>query len=571
MARESEWKNAFVYQVYPWTFSEDQLREQQGHGSLRGITEQLPYLTDLGVDAVWISPFYPSPMKDGGYDIQDYVGVNPELGSLEEFDELCAACHEANIKLMIDFVPNHTSDQHEWFKKSVARTEQYDDWYIWHDGIRDEDGVIRPPNNWGSVFSIPMKKARENGEMPDLAEDELTPYISGWRWNETRQQYYLAEFTTEQPTLNWSNPEVREALHDVERFWFDRGVDGLRVDVLNHLGKNMDFPDESPNTAYNEKEYANPFDQLRKDYSSNRFPELGRYALAISDVAKEPQYKDRDIRMIFEAYSESDILHRIDNLAPDIGSTFNFATLHLPWHDVAVRKMMMDAYYANLPESAVANQVSGNHDNSRLATRIGDAAARSAVILTLFQPGMKFIYNGEELGLHDADIPKERVQDPNGLRDPYRTPMLFDDTLPNAGFSYARAEDLYLPLNENDVKNGLAANRQRVNPQSMHSLYKAAIRLNKVLPALQGNKYVPLSTNNDRVLAYGRQTDDMLAVVVVNFSDEAQQALIENVDSASAKKILSSIDVEAFENSQDVDMKKGLQLRPNEAVVLLPR
>lgn len=571
MTRKSSWENAFVYQVYPWTFSEDQLREQQGHGSIRGITEQVPYLTDLGIDAVWISPFYPSPMKDGGYDIKDYTNINDALGTIKDFEELLDACHAVGIKLMIDFVPNHTSDQHEWFKKSAAHQDDYDDWYIWHPGTRDESGDIQPPNNWGSVFSIPMKRTRERGEMPELREDEWTPYISAWRWHEERQQYYLAEFTTEQPTLNWSNPKVREALLDVERFWFDKGVDGLRIDVLNHLGKNMELPDEAINTAYNEAGFDNPFDQLRKDVSSNHFPELEKYTAQIAQVAREQKYEGRDIRMIFESYSEIDILHRIDRIAADVGTTFNFALIHHPWEQVAVRKLIMDAYYANLPLDAVANQVSGNHDNSRLATRLGDAAARSAVLLYLFQPGMKFIYNGEELGLHDAVIPSSRVQDPNGLRDPYRTPMLFDDTLPNSGFSQVDPKDLYLPLNDKDVQLGLAANKQRLNPKSTHSLYKAAIRLNKTLPVLSSKQYLPCDTDNDRVLAYGRQADTDQAIIVVNFSAKEQYATVSGGNFALAKKVLSSIDVETFgDQSQELNLEDGVRLRPNEAVLIVP-
>lgn len=572
MERKSSWQNAFVYQVYPWTFNEDTHRDQQGHGSIRGITERLPYLTELGIDAIWISPFYPSPMIDGGYDIKEYTDINPDLGTLNDFDTLRDACHEADIKIMIDLVPNHTSNEHEWFVKSENREEGYDDWYIWHPGELDENGEHHAPNNWGSVFSIPMKKARENGEMPHLREDEWTPYISAWRWSEKRQEYYLAEFACEQPSLNWSNEAVREAMKNVMRFWLRRGVDGFRVDVLNHLGKHMRLRDEAVNTAYNENDYPNPYDQLDKRESIAHFPEQELYTKEIAGVAEEAEFSGRDIRMIFEAYSGEETLHRIDKIAPHIGNTFNFTLFQLPWSsDVTARKLVIDAYYEGLSRKGIGNHVNGNHDNSRLATRIGDVAARAAVY-TFLLPGMQFVYNGEELGLHDADIPPGRVQDPNGLRDAYRTPMLFDDTALHAGFSNANPKDLYLPLNDDDLKKGLAANKQRADPKSMLSLYKAIIRLCKTQPATRNDgSYIACSSDNDSVYAFGRKYGDDELLVAVNFSPDAQTATITGGGFAMARKVLSSIDVEDFgEESQELNMLDSLDLRPGEMVVVVP-
>lgn len=511
-------------------------------------------------------------MVDGGYDIQDYTDINPDLGTLDDFEELRDKCHEAGIRLMIDLVPNHTSSEHEWFKKSENREDGYDDWYIWHPGEIDENGERHPPNNWGSVFSIPMKRAREKGGMPQLRDDEWTPYISAWRWNETRQEYYLAEFAREQPSLNWSNKNVRDAIKEVMRFWLRRGVDGFRVDVLNHLGKNMQLLDEAVNSSYNERDYDNPYDQLDTAQSIAHFPEQELYTKELAGVADEHEFKNRDIHMIFEAYSGEEILHRIDRIAPHVGATFNFTLFRLPWSDdVTVRKLIIDAYYEGIAKGGIGNHVNGNHDNSRLASRIGDTAARSAMY-TFFLPGMKFIYNGEELGLHDYDVPNDRVKDPNGLRDPYRTPMIFDDTKPNSDFSYVDDNDLYLPINHHDVKAGLAANKQRTDPRSTLSLAKAVIHLSKTLPAIEhSGSYIKCDTDNASVFAFGRRHKDEELLVAVNFSSREQSATITGNGFVMAKRILSSYEVEDFgDDSQELNILDGLTLRPNEMVVIIP-
>lgn len=565
------WDNSVVYQVYPWTFNEDGERTPQlGHGSINGITEKLDYLSDLGVDAIWISPFYPSPMIDGGYDISDYTDINPELGTLDDFDRLVTACHEHGLRIMLDFVPNHTSSEHEWFKKSERREEGYDNWYIWHPGKLDENGKRVPPNNWGSVFSIPNKKARERGDMPDLSDDEWTPYISAWRWNEYREEYYLASFAAEQPDLNWSNPYVREAMKNVMRFWLDRGVDGFRVDVLNHLAKDMSFTDEDINTAYNEDDYENPYDRLMKYRSCGYTDALHQYTWEMAEVLREEQYEGRHLRMIFEAYMDRYVLDDIDRIAPDIGVSFNFTLFKLELEaPLSVRKLELDAYYANLPEGAIGNQVNGNHDNVRLATRVGDAMARTFGVANLFMPGMKFIYNGEELGLHNAAIPVARMKDPNGLRDGERTPMPFDNTKPNYGFSDADPDITWLPVNEEDEH--LAVNEQRANPKSSHALYRTAIRMMKELPAAHGD-YVPLHTDNEHVLVFGRQNGDDKLVVAMNFSEEAQQAMIVGHDFTIAKKVLSSLDItDIAAGTTDIDLAQGVGLEPKEMLVIVPR
>lgn len=561
------WKNAVVYQVYPWTFAEDSQRSPQlGHGSIKGIEERLPYLESLGVNALWLSPFYPSPMVDGGYDVADFKNVHPLLGTLDDIDSLIRVAHEKHIRLMVDFVANHTSDQHEWFQKSRRREGGYDDWYIWRPGTVDEHGNRRPPNNWASVFSIPQRKARERGEMSWLRPEEWTPPVSAWKWDEVREEFYMHSFAVEQPDLNWSNSQVREAMKDIMRFWLDRGVDGFRIDAINHVGKNMELHDEGVNTAYNEEWYENPYDQLLRHNSCNYPRTLHDYIWQMCQVLKEEQYKDRDLRAVLEAYMGESELRDMDAIAPEVASTFNFGGLLASW-DAGNRKIQMDYYYERLQRDAVANQVNGNHDKPRLASRLGDNGARAAAVLNLFLPGMRFVYSGEELGLVDADVPAWRMQDPNGLRDPERTPIPWDDTLPNAGFSTAEPGDLWLPTNAADEHK--AVMRQKQQSTSSLALYKAALRLCNELPATVSGGYVPLHTDHDQVLAYGREDEETgdQVVVLVNFARD-KQGSVRVTDSrfVIGEVILSSLHVE--ETNRRVDLRAGVALEADEAVVI---
>ena len=564
--RKTQWKQSVVYQIYPWTFNEDKNRNpQKGNGSILGIAEKIPYLKDeLGVDAIWLSPFYPSPMKDGGYDISGLTDVHPDLGTLDDFDEMMDTAHHHGIRVMVDFVPNHTSDQHEWFQKSRRREEGFEDWYIWHPGNTDDEGNHTPPNNWACVFSIPNRQARDHGEMPELQPHDWTPPISAWQWDDERGEYYMHSFAVEQPDLNWSNPYVREAMKDAMRFWIDRGVDGFRVDAVNHIGKNMSFPDEEINTAYDESWCENPYDQILR-YNSADYPEaLHKYVWEMGQVLKDEKYVGRDLRMVLEAYLGESQLRDLDAIAPAYASTFNFGRMLLNWH-MHNHRIQLDYYYSRLNKNAVGNQVNGNHDKPRLATRIGDERARAAIVINLFLPGMTFIYNGEEFGLHDASIPHERIQDPNGLRDPGRTPIAWDDSQSNGGFSNANPDDLWLPTNEADMHLSFA--RQKQDSRSSFSLYQAANRLHHEILVIQHGSYVSHHTDNDFVLAYGRSYDDNSVVVLANFSDNEQIAKVMDSSFVIGNAILSSVSV--ADDLRSVDLRAGVKLAPHEAIVIL--
>lgn len=571
------WQQSVLYQLYPWSFNEDKQRlPQLGNGSIRGIIDKVPYLADVGISGLWLCPPYDGPMHDNGYDIADYIGIHPSLGTIEDFDDLVTSCHEHGIRLMLDFIPNHSSYKHEWFEKSRRREPGFEDWYIWHAGKKDEQGQLiigadgKPelPNNWPAIFSEANREAREQGKMPWLKDDDITPAIPAWRWDDVRGEYYLGSFSIEQPDLNWENPAVREAMKDNMRFWIDRGVDGFRMDAINHMGKDWSLADEERDPTFDEnsaetKHARNPYYQFHHRRSSNYPETLFFYIREFCSVLRDEKYKDRDLQMVLESYANDKLLADINNIDPEKTFTFNFGPFYMPWR-AADRQKQMDEYYANFPAGGVPNQVFGNHDNARLATRFGDDVARAMAVMGMFAPGMNIIYSSEELGLHNADIPPEKCMDQLAFRDGQRTPIVWDDTQPNAGFSNAAPEDLWLPINEADLP--IAVNHQQTDPKSFYSLYKSCTSLRSELPAIRDGKYVPLGKDNDDVLAYGRHSGEQDAVVLVNFTDQPQTVKVES-PFASGRVVLSSIDV--VENLGDADLSESVSLRPNEAIVVV--
>ncbi len=564
----TNWDNQVIYQIYPSTFNEDEQREPTGIGSIRGIIEKLDYIEELGVGTIWVSPFFQSPMEDGGYDISDATAVNPNFGRLEDFEELIEQAHQRGIKVVIDLIPNHTSDQHAWFRQSQqSRDTPKSDWYIWRDGRLDAAGQRQPPNNWASVFSLPQLEARQNGAMPELEPSENTPPLSAWAWSEPRQQYYLHSFASSQPDLNWQNPEVRRAIKDVMRFWLDRGVDGFRVDAVNYIGKNPDLPDEEADTSYREGEGMNPYDQLIRHNSTGYLPTMVPYIREMVAVLDEPQYVDRDLRLIFEAYMEGHDLRMIDQLAPSRASSFNFERLDHISSPAIIHKLLLDSYYDNLPDGSIANQVTGNHDKPRLASVLGAEAARSMLLFNMMLPGQTFVYNGEELGLTDhQSIPRAVIKDPNGLRDPSRTPMVWDDRQTNAGFSTVAGSQLYLPINPADLSKSVR--QQTSNPQSDLSLFKAATKLKRLIAADRYHKRNVISHDSNGlsfdVVAFETSGRNR-AMTIRNFS-EKEQHVMTNTQYKLGSLALSSCSVEDRSRVGQVVLS-DIVLQPHETVV----
>ena len=360
-------------QIYPRSFQDS---DGDGIGDLGGIIERLDYLTWLGVDAVWLSPIFPSPMADFGYDIADYTDIDPLFGSMEDFDRLLEAVHARDLKLILDLVPNHTSDRHPWFEESrSSRENPKRDWYLWKDPAPDGG----PPTNWRSVFGG-----------------------SAWQYDDTTGQYYYHAFLKEQPDLNWRNPEVRDAIFDVMRFWLDKGVDGFRVDVMWHLLKDEQLRDNPPNPDYHPDQ-----------------PDHARFIPAFSEDQYEVHTIVEQMRAVTDAYDDRVLIGEIYLPIPRLVAyygpegrgahlPFNFQLILLPWDarriDAAISK-----YEGALPPDGWPNWVLGNHDKPRIASRVGRAQARVAAMLLLTLRGTPTLYYGDEIGMQNVAVPPERV------------------------------------------------------------------------------------------------------------------------------------------------------------------
>jgi len=480
------WESGVVYQIYPRSFQDS---DGDGVGDLAGIERRLDYVARLGVDAIWLSPIYPSPMADFGYDVADYCGIEPMFGTLADFDRLLAAAHARGLKVILDFVPNHSSDRHPWFVESRSgRNSPKRDWYIW----RDPAPGGGPPNNWISDFGGPA-----------------------WEWDEATGQYYLHAFLKEQPDLNWRHPELRAAMMDVLRFWLDRGVDGFRIDVLWHIVKAAHFADNPINPAWTPA--ITERDRLLQIHSTDQ-PE----AHAIS----------ADFRALADGYGERVLIGEIflpnERHArwygtpdrPQVHLPFNFQLVENAWDARALHRVIAD-YEASLPAFGWPNWVFGSHDAPRIAARIGEAQARVAAMLLLTLRGTPTLYQGDELGIGEVPIPPERVRDPQDLRQPAlgigrdrsRTPMPWDAT-PNAGFSEGEP---WLPLNPDWQSRNVAA--QEADPASLLRFYRHLLALRRSHAALSAGGIV-LGEPDDRVLAYERTGGGERILVALNLSAE---------------------------------------------------
>lgn len=461
------WQTGVIYQVYPRSFQDT---DGDGVGDLRGITAWLDYLVGLGVDAVWISPFYPSPMADFGYDVTDYTGVDPLFGTLEDFDALLAAAHAKGLRVILDFVPNHSSDQHPWFVESRSSREcPKRDWYLWHDAAPPgEDWRPAPervPNNWMSHFGGPA-----------------------WTWDEGKQQFYLHSFLKEQPDLNWRNPEVRAAIYAAMRFWLDRGVDGFRMDVLWLLIKDEFFRDNPPNPVYDGAQHdvkrVLPVHNADQSETQEIVAEMRAVLDAYGPTMGAANGGSSRV-LIGEIYLPLPKLVRYYGAVPQLSGAnlpFNFHLIQTRWAADAIADVIR-SYEALLPAGAWPNYVLGNHDQPRLASRIGAQQARAAAMLLLTLRGTPTMYYGDELGMADVAIAPEQVRDPAEKnepgkgrgRDPERSPMLWVSA-PNAGFTRPDATP-WLPLEKGWETENAAAQSQR--PKSMLVLYRKLLALRR--------------------------------------------------------------------------------------------
>jgi alpha-glucosidase len=525
------WQTGVIYQIYPRSFQDS---NGDGIGDLPGIVRRLDYLSEtLGVDAVWLSPIYPSPMHDFGYDVADYCDIHPMFGTLADFDHLLAETHRRGLKLILDLVPNHTSDEHPWFIESrSSRDNPKRDWYLWRDPAPDGG----PPNNWLSHFGGPA-----------------------WTLDAATGQYYLHQFVKQQPDLNYRNPQVVAAMLDVMRFWLDRGVDGFRV------MKDPHFRDEPANPEWNG---VKPFESLQHSYTAN-LPEVHDVIVKMRQVLDS--YPDR--MMVGETYVPNDVLMKYYGTAekPECHLPFNFQLILARWNAAGVRKMV-DDYEAVLPPDAWPNWVLGNHDQHRLATRVGRDQARVANLLLLTLRGTPTCYYGDELGMENVAIPPEMVQDPPAVnqpeiahlvgRDPERTPMQWDGS-PNAGFAAPEVEKLWLPLAKNYREVNVAA--QLADPRSTLSFFRRVLALRKSHPALQWGDYRALDPDSAEARAncfvFVREADGQRVLVALNFSGREQSLSLH--EPGTGRIALST----ALDRDGEVNLA-DFTLRANEGVVV---
>lgn len=472
------WHNAVIYQVYPRSFYDT---DGDGIGDLPGITTRLDYLADLGVNALWISPIFQSPMRDFGYDVSDYTAIDPMFGTLEDFDVLLAEAHALGIRILLDLVPNHTSDQHAWFQQSRAsRSNPKRDWYIWRDAQADGS----PPNNWLSYFGG-----------------------AAWTWDAASAQYYLHNFHTSQPDLNYRHPAVKQAMFEQISFWLARGVDGFRIDVIERMMKDPQFRD-------------NP---LSPDYVAGRDNPMYSQQRVHSENGEGIHELIAEFRQVFDEFGErgtgrerlmvGEILYTADaeKMAsffgtpeqPEMQMPFDFALLIVPFEAEALRRFL-DQYNGVMPLEG-RNYVLGNHDQPRVATRIGRERARAAAMMLFTLPGTAFIYQGEELGLPDAEIAPADYQDPQGIqtgvsRDGCRAPMPWSPD-PNAGFTTGSP---WLPIPPEYA--AFSVELQKYDPQSSLTLYQRLILLREESLALYNGRFRTLDAP-EGVLLYERVSD----------------------------------------------------------------
>jgi alpha-glucosidase len=519
------WQTGVIYQVYPRSFQDT---NGDGIGDLNGIKQRLPHLIELGVDAIWISPIFPSPMRDFGYDVSNYCDISPLFGTLSDFDGLLATAHAAGVKIILDFVPNHTSDQHPWFLDSrSSKRSSKRDWYIWRDGKSDGSA----PNNWESEFGG-----------------------SAWTFDKVTGQYYYHAYLKEQPDLNWRNSEVERAMCDVLRFWFDRGVDGFRVDAIHHLFEDERGRDNPPDPSWRP---GMPPNERWLQIRTIDQPDVHASIKAMRRVSDA--YPDKV--MIGEAYLP------IDRLMAYYGADltgfhlpFNFHLISTPWHPKYIASLIQ-AYEAALPRGGWPNWVLGNHDRPRVASRLGSAQARVAAMLLLTLRGTSTIYQGEEIGMPDVAIPADRVQDPFELnvpglglgRDPVRTPMPWTSQQ-HGGFTQGHP---WLPLNA-DVHE-LNVSAQAADPSSMLSLYKALIRLRRERDELSVGAFKLVSAE-DGVLAYARELRGHQVLIALNMTESKQVLRAER----SVREALLS----TYLDDPAPSGTREIHLRENEGLVL---
>ncbi|NP_001153339.1 alpha-glucosidase-like [Nasonia vitripennis] len=492
------WKTSVIYQIYPRSFKDS---NGDGIGDLNGITSKLEHIKEAGADALWLSPIYSSPQKDFGYDISNFTDIAPEFGTLKDFDKLVTKAKSLGLKVMLDFVPNHSSHEHVWFNKSVNRVKPYDDYYIWRDAKKGPNGERRPPNNWLSVFGG-----------------------SAWEWNEKRQQYFYHAFVVGQPDLNYRNPDLRKEMENVLTFWMDRGVDGFRVDAVNHMFEDPALRDEPKSSNDVPPDDYESLDHIYTRDLDDTYTVVKSWQVLLDNYVKN--HKTDGKLQILEAYTSIPKSMKFY----DVGANpFNFmfiANLN-NGSSASDFKRTIDGWLNAIPEGKVANWVVGNHDNHRVASRYGfnNNRADQISLLSGILPGIAVVYNGDEIGMVDRPFTFAETVDPAGCqagpqryhiksRDPERTPFQWDATT-SAGFS--NSTKTWLPVHSNYKTVNLAA--QKVATKSHYKIFQALTKLKKTPTLQKGTVEVLLAT--EKVLAIVRRlANNPTVALLINFDNK---------------------------------------------------
>lgn len=495
------WRDGVIYQIYPRSFTDS---NGDGQGDLPGITSRLDYLAELGIDAIWLSPVYPSPDKDFGYDVSDYTAIDARFGNLADFDWLVMEAHQRGIHIIMDMVMNHTSDQHAWFKESCSSQENPKrDWYIWKDprahlhftpfSSSKKGGQSGVPNNWQASFGG-----------------------NAWEYDDATGQYYLHLFTKEQPDVNWRNPDVRKAQLDAFRFWMNRGVDGFRLDVFNAYFKHPDFPDNPPKFGLRN------FDRQHHIYDMDQpemMPLLNELRLLLDSFPE--RYSVGETYLVTPqkavSYCGPDKLHA--------AFSFDFTSkdLSYPWNPRWIMEQVTKRELTFNAAGVWPTTVMSNHDLPRAASRYtkgeDDDQAKIAITLLLTLRGTPFMYYGEEIGMRDIRLPRHEILDPAGKkywpiykgRDGCRSPMQWNDSI-YAGFSVAKP---WLPVHPNYTTRNVAA--QSTDPDSLLNFTKKLLAFRKEFPAMRCGDFVALKAHRG-MLAFLRRTEEQFILAAVNFN-----------------------------------------------------
>lgn len=485
-----------IYQIYPRSFMD---ANGDGIGDLRGVIDRLDYFKgkkdSLGIDAIWFSPIYPSPMVDFGYDVSNYRDIDPTFGTLDDFKELIAKAHERGVAVMLDFVPNHSSDQHPWFIESrSSRDNPKRDYYTWADPKPDGS----PPNNWISIFGG-----------------------SAWEFDKASGQYYMHTFFKEQPDLNWDNPAVRAEMAEILRFWLDLGVDGFRADAVRYMAKDAKLRDDPKNKKWQGKPGAyESLIQLHSRFGKQLFP----YLREMTDVIS--QYDNRI--MIFEDYPDGNFDTKEQYLGfysidPKVSMPFNFEGMWTNFDAESFRRFITDFQGMLNQDEHTPVYCFGNHDNPRLVSRIGSEQARAIAVMQLALPGIPIVYYGDELGMPNGELEdhpmKDKVSVENtigGRRDLSRTPMQWDAS-EHGGFT--RSEP-WLPAVADLEK--LNVEKELAEHDSFLSLYRRMLKLRSQHDIFTRGDYETFGEADPNVFVFSRRLNDQHVFIAINFSDKPQ-------------------------------------------------